>query len=69
MIDKKCPKCGSKSFQLVDYCKVGYIYSVEDGKVMPDGQDDSSDHISTTCSCNECGHIWHPRNLDFEIDE
>ena len=37
MTDKKCPKCGSRNFQIVDYYTRPYIYEVEDGKVMLDG--------------------------------
>ncbi len=69
MINEKCPKCGSKSFQLfVDYHKIGYIYEVKEGKVSK-GQDNSSDLLSIHCLCKECGHHWNPRNLEFEIDE
>lgn len=69
MIDKKCPKCGSRNFQLIDYYVVGYIYEVEDGRVIAEGQDDDVDHVRTTCVCRECGHQWHPKNVNFEIDE
>lgn len=69
MTDKRCPKCGSRNFQIIDYDVVGYIYDVEDGKVIADGQDDGGEHVRTTCICRECGHEWHPRNFNFEIDE
>lgn len=69
MIDKKCPKCGSRNFLLIDYDVVGYIYEVEDGRVIADGQDDGGEHVRTTCVCRECDHQWHPKNANFEIDE
>ena len=69
MTDKKCPKCGSRNFQIVDYYVVGYIYEVEDGKVIAEGQDDGNEHVRTSCVCRECGHEWHPRNFNYEIDE
>ena len=31
MTDKKCPKCGSRCFQIVDYYATGYIYEVDIG--------------------------------------
>ena len=51
MTDKKCPKCGSRNFQIVDYYTRPYIYEVEDGKVMADGIGEESDHVKTTCVC------------------
>lgn len=69
MTDKKCPKCGSRNFQIVDYYVAGYIYEVEDGKVIAEGQDDGNEHVRTSCVCRECGHEWHPRNFNYEIDE
>ena len=69
MTDKKCPKCGSRNFQIVDYYVVGYIYEVEDGNVIAEGQDDGGEHIRTSCVCRECRHEWHPRNFNYEIDE
>lgn len=69
MTDKKCPKCGSRNYQIVSYDVVGYIYEVEDGYVCAEGQDDGGEHIRTTCVCRECDHQWHPRKFDFTIDE
>lgn len=70
--NKKCPKCGSKNFQVVAYSIVGYIYEVEDGRVIADGQDDGdSKDVRVNCVCRECEHQWHPKRLndDFVIDE
>ena len=71
MTNKKCPKCKSRNFQVVDYYVTGYIYEVENGKVYAEGTDDGGDHKKTDCICRKCGHRWHPRNLglDFIIDE
>lgn len=70
MINKNCPKCGSRNFQLVDYCVTAYIYEVNEGRVIADGAgDDGGEHVRTTCVCRECKHQWHPKNLEFEIDE
>lgn len=69
MIDKKCPKCGSRSFQINDYCEVGFIYEVQDGIVESEGTGDSCDSIKTVCVCRKCKHEWHPRNLEFTIDK
>ena len=41
MTDKKCPKCGSNNFQIVDYFVTGYIYEVENGVVNGNGADDT----------------------------
>lgn len=35
MTEKKCPKCGSNNFQIVDYYVTGYVYEVENGVVIP----------------------------------
>lgn len=69
MIEKRCPRCGSKDFQLVDYFVVGYIFEVQDGVVSADGQDDGGERVRTTCVCRNCDHQWHPKNLDYTIDE
>lgn len=69
MIDKKCPKCGSRYFQIVDYYVVGYIFEVEDGRVIAEGQDDGGEHVRTTCVCHDCGSQWHPKKMNYEIDE
>lgn len=69
MTDKKCPQCGSRYFQIVDYYVVGYIYEVEDGRVNADEQDSGGEHVRTTCLCRDCGHQWHPRNFNYTIDE
>lgn len=68
MTDKKCPKCGSKNFQITDYSVTGYIYQVEDGVVTGNGDDAGGKHVRTICECAECGHVWYPRNFDFEVD-
>lgn len=70
MIDKKCPKCGSKSFQLIDSYVADYIFEVEDGRVIADGMDDvGGEHVRALCVCRECSHQWHPKNLTYTIDE
>lgn len=69
MTDKKCPKCGSRNFQIVDYYTRPYIYEVEDGKVMADGIGEESDHVKTTCVCRGCGYEWHPKKFEYTIDE
>lgn len=70
MTTKKCPKCSSRYFQLVDYCATRYIYEIVNGVVYAEGANDGEKSISTTCICRICGHQWHPRNLDnaFKID-
>ena len=68
MTNKKCPRCGSKNFQIVDYYVQGFIYEVVDGVVTADGADDGGQHVRTTCFCRDCGHLWHPRKFDYEID-
>ncbi len=67
--DKKCPKCRSTNFQIVDYEMVANIYEVDNGYVTAEGQDDDGSHIKTSCVCRKCGHIWHPKNFEFTIDE
>lgn len=69
MTDKKCPKCGSKYFQINDFYVVSYIYEVEDGIVIADGQDEGGEQVKTTCVCRDCGHLWHPRKMNYEVDE
>ena len=69
MTYKKCPKCGSSNFQIVDYYVVGYIYEVTDGFVEAEGQDNGDEHVRTICDCRECNHQWHPRNFGYTIDK
>lgn len=70
MTDKKCPKCGSRNFQIADHYSVAYLYEVQDGVVEADGMDnDFGRHIETTCTCHNCKHQWHPRNLEYTIDK
>ena len=69
MTDKKCPKCGSHTFQIVDECIQELIYEVEDGIVEAMGAGDGGRHIRTTCTCGDCGYNWHPRKLIYAIDK
>lgn len=69
MTDKKCPRCGSRYFQIADCCTTEYLYEVENGKVIADGEDnDFQKRIKVTCYCRSCNHVWHPRNFTYEID-
>lgn len=68
MTTTKCPKCGSRNFQIIDYFVTGYIYEVIEGKVLPDGADDGGVHVKTNCVCRNCNHQWHPRNFEYVID-
>lgn len=69
MTDKKCPKCGSRTYQIVEYAVQELIYEVTDGYVEAYGEGDGGDHIKTTCHCKVCNHFWHPRKFDYTIDE
>lgn len=69
MTDKKCPRCGSRTFQIVEYAVQELIYEVTDGYVEAYGEGDGGDHIKTTCHCKECDHFWHPRKFNYIIDE
>lgn len=67
---RRCPKCGSRNFQIDDWYEACYIYQVEDGVITPDGVDnDGCDHIRTVCTCLDCGNNWHPKNLYKSIVE
>lgn len=69
MTEKKCPKCGSRNYQIVDYYVTGYIYEVEEGVVIAEGADDGGEHKRTDCYCRACGHVWHPRNFEYSVDK
>ena len=69
MTEKKCPKCGSRDFQITDYYTRPYIYEVEGGIVTADGIGEESDHVRTVCVCRNCDHLWHPRNFEYSIDK
>lgn len=63
--DIYCPKCKSRYLSIDEKCFVVYNYEAEDGIVEFDGIDERSvETISLTCTCNVCGHIWHP-DRDF----
>ena len=56
---------------ITEKCFVVYNYEAEIGIVEFDGIDEhSADTISFTCTCNLCGHIWHPGSdvLGMRID-
>lgn len=69
MTDKKCPKCGSRSFLIIDRYETDYFYNVVDGVVCADGSGDDATHVRTTCVCDNCQHSWHPRKFDYTVDE
>lgn len=69
MTEKKCPKCGSRHFQINDYYTRPYIYEVTDGIVVADGVGEEADHVRTHCVCRYCGHKWTPRLFNYTIDE
>lgn len=69
MTEKKCPKCGSRNFQINDYYTRPYIYEVTDGYVEAEGEGEESEHVRTNCVCRNCKHQWHPKNFDYYIDK
>ena len=70
MTDKRCPKCGSRNFQIADEYTTAYLYEVTDGVVEADGMDnDFGRRVKTTCTCRDCDHQWHPRNFNYTIDK
>lgn len=70
MTNKKCPKCGSQNFRIEEECTTTLIYEVYEGTVEAQGEcNDASEHVKTTCICDECSHRWHPRKFDFIVDK
>jgi Zn finger protein HypA/HybF involved in hydrogenase expression len=69
MTDKKCPKCGSRNFQISDYFTRAYIYEVKDGIVEAEGIGEESEHVRTICVCRDCNHQWHPKRFEYSIDK
>lgn len=63
--NKRCPKCGSRNFQIADTCAVDYLYECRDGIITANGQGDGCDQIKRTCFCLECEHSWHPKGDIF----
>lgn len=45
MTTKKCPKCGSKNFQITDYYIRGYIFEVEEGTVHANGENEDAEQM------------------------
>ena len=71
MTNKKCPKCGSRNFSVTTKVYAYLFYMVTDGEIKANGVDvDNGGELSNVCTCDECGHRWHPKNLniDFVID-
>ena len=68
MTTKKCPKCGSKNFQITDYYIRGYIFEVEEGTVHANGENEDAEHVRTNCFCRKCHHLWHPKKFNYTID-
>ena len=70
MTTKQCPKCRNKDYRIEEQYTTTYIYQVVNGTVIACGENnDSQDHIKTTCICDACKHKWHPRNFNFTVDE
>ena len=70
MTDKVCPKCKGQNFVIFDTVTTTYIYEVTEGYVTPEGEDsDYQEHIRTVWRCEDCGHRWHPKGMNFTIDE
>lgn len=67
MINKKCPKCGSREFQIAENFSVDTLYEVKDFMVY-ESNVKRSVHLHTTCTCHKCKHKWHPRNIEYTID-
>lgn len=66
-----CPKCGCGCFHIYDSYVATYMYFVHDETRMvePMGMlDGVAEHVRTECVCNNCGYSWHPRKLDYTID-
>ena len=65
----KCPKCKSKSFEIVEYWRATSSYTVKNGSVIDYNQHSSSFDLTGelvgVCSCN---HEWKIRKkLDLEF--
>lgn len=57
MTSKKCPKCGSRNFQIADEYTTVYLYEVIDGVVEAGGEDKNyGQHIRKTCTCLNCDY-------------
>jgi len=70
MTEKFCPKCKGQNFVIFDTCTTTYVYKVTEGWVEPSGEDnDYQEHVRTVCKCDDCGHRWHPKQMEFTIDE
>lgn len=67
--NKKCPKCGSRNFQIVDYCSTPLLYECEDGVITANGQGDSGELLKRVCICRECETQWTPRGEVFTNHE
>lgn len=69
MTEKKCPNCKSRDFLISNCYETYYLYYVKGGVVHGDGTGDMTKHVRTICTCDNCGHVWHPRNLKYSVDE
>ena len=69
MIDKKCPKCGSRNFTMELKTTCYLLYIVENGKVMSNGIEmDAGRVLETKYCCGECGNKWVSGECDFVVD-
>lgn len=69
MTNKVCPKCKSNNFTFTVEGRGYLCYIVEEGRVIANGGEGVDTSDCTTCTCDECGHSWHPRKFTYEIDE
>ena len=68
MTDIKCPKCGSRSFRMVEQVVSELAYDVKDGIIFTLGRGDDTKHVRTDCACRDCGYKWHPRKGEYIVD-
>lgn len=61
----KCPKCGSRAFDLLERFAEVETRQVRDGVVSDESWHDVGPLLSTECHCG-CGHQWHPRRASLE---
>ena len=62
----KCPKCGSRSFDLLETFTEVEIRRVRNGVVSNESCHDVGPLISTECDCDKCGHHWFPRRASLD---
>jgi predicted nucleic-acid-binding Zn-ribbon protein len=66
--NKRCPKCGSRSFSVEETVQTTSYFESDNGKVTFGGQD-GREIVHIRAKCRNCGHAWFMRKSKWFKEE